>query len=139
MLINGGVWPLCKLWCVYVERGGVLFHITAFDYLLRCSTGWYLWSECFWSYKFYGWLQHGIDLYIPHYVYQVKPHLFPRFSSAWAVAITYRNPFFGLFNWIDLLSTAKFRQVINYCKGSLNLSNLIWFLISLQWILVYCK
>ena len=118
---------------------GVLFHITASDYLLRCFTGWYLWSGCFWCYNFYGWFRLGIDLYIPHYVYQVKPHLFPRFSSAWAVVITYRNPFFGLFNWIDLLSTAKLRQVINYCKGFLNLSNLIWFLLSLQWILVYCK
>ena len=44
--------------------------------------------------KFYEWVQVGIDLYIPHRKYQVKPHSCPWFSAACAAAIVYRNHFF---------------------------------------------
>ena len=40
------------------------------------------------------WVQVGIDVYIPHRKYQVKPHSFPWFSTACAAAIVYRNHFF---------------------------------------------
>ena len=46
--------------------------------------------------EFCEWLQIGIDVYIPHRTYQVKPHLSPRFSAACAAAIVPRNHFFRL-------------------------------------------
>ena len=40
------------------------------------------------------WVQVGIDVYIPHYKYQIKPHSFPLFSAAGAAAIIHRNHLF---------------------------------------------
>ena len=37
------------------------------------------------------WVQVGIDAYIPHHKYQVKPHSSSWFSAACAVAIVHRN------------------------------------------------
>ena len=37
--------------------------------------------------EFCEWVQVGIDVYIPHRKYQVKPHLSPWFSASWAAAI----------------------------------------------------
>ena len=42
------------------------------------------------------WVQVGIDAYIPHQKYQVKPHSSPSFSAACAAAIVDRNHFFRL-------------------------------------------
>ena len=42
------------------------------------------------------WVQVGIDEYIPHLKYQVKPHSSPWFSAACTAAIVLRNHFFGL-------------------------------------------
>ena len=47
--------------------------------------------------EFYEWVQVGIDVYIPHRKYQVKPHSSPWFSTACAAAIVHRNPFFRLY------------------------------------------
>ena len=44
--------------------------------------------------EFCGWVQVGIDVYILHRKYQVKPHSFPWFSAACAAAIVHRNHFF---------------------------------------------
>ena len=41
------------------------------------------------------WVQVGIDVYIPHRKYQVKPHSSPWFSAACAAAIVHRNHFFS--------------------------------------------
>ena len=41
-------------------------------------------------------VQVGIDVYIPHLKYQVKPHSSPWFSAACAAAINHRNHFFCL-------------------------------------------
>ena len=41
--------------------------------------------------------QVGIDVYIPHRKYQVKPHLSPWFPAACAAAIIHRNHFFCLY------------------------------------------
>ena len=41
-------------------------------------------------------VQVGIDVYIPHRKYQVKPDLSPWFSAACAAAIVHRNQFFLL-------------------------------------------
>ena len=40
------------------------------------------------------WVQVGIDVYIPHHKYQVKPHLSPWFLPACTAAIVHRNHFF---------------------------------------------
>ena len=46
--------------------------------------------------EFCEWVQVGIDVYIPHRKYQVKPHSSPWFSAACAAAIVHRNHFFRL-------------------------------------------
>ena len=43
------------------------------------------------------WIQSGIDAFIPHRRYQVKPHSSPWFSPACAAAIAHRNHYFHLF------------------------------------------
>ena len=45
--------------------------------------------------EFCEWVQVGIDVYIPHRKYQVKPHSSPWFSAACAAAIVQRNHFFS--------------------------------------------
>ena len=47
--------------------------------------------------KFCKWLQVGIDVYIPHRKYQVKPHSSPWFSATCYATIVHRNHFFGLY------------------------------------------
>ena len=42
------------------------------------------------------WVQVGIDVYIPHRRYQVKPHSSSWLSAAFAAAIAHRNHFFHL-------------------------------------------
>ena len=44
--------------------------------------------------EFCEWVQVGIDVYIPHRKYQVKPHSSPWFSVVCAAAIVHRNYFF---------------------------------------------
>ena len=44
--------------------------------------------------EFCGWVQVGINVYVPHRKYQVKPHSTPWFSAACAAAIV-RNHFFS--------------------------------------------
>ena len=67
--------------------------------------------------KFCEWVQVGIDVYIPHRKYQTKPHSFPWFSAACAVAVVHRNHFFRLYQQNKSSeSKSKFRQVSNRCK-----------------------
>ena len=47
--------------------------------------------------EFCEWVQAGIDVYIPHLKYQIKPHLPSLFSAACAAAIVHRNHFFHLY------------------------------------------
>ena len=42
------------------------------------------------------WVQVGIDVYVPHRKYQVKPHPSQWFSAASAAAIVYRKYIFHL-------------------------------------------
>ena len=51
---------------------------------------------------FYQWIQVGIDVYVPHYEYQVKPLSYPWFSAVCAPSIGHRNPFFVSTNRINL-------------------------------------
>ena len=47
--------------------------------------------------EFCEWVKVGIDVYIPHRKYQVKPHSSPWLSAACAAAIAHRNHFFHLY------------------------------------------
>ena len=67
--------------------------------------------------EFCEWVQVGIDVYIPHRKYQVKPHSSPWFSAVCAAARVHRNHFFRLYQREKSSdSKLKFRQASNRCK-----------------------
>ena len=75
--------------------------------------------------EFCEWVQVGIDVYIPHRKYQVKPHSSPWFSAACAAAIVHRNHFFRLYQREKSSdSKVKFRQASNCCKRVLKAAKL---------------
>ena len=77
--------------------------------------------------EFCEWVQVGIDVYIPHRKYQVKPHSSPCFSAACAAAIVHRNHFFGLCQKDKSSdSKVKFRQASNRCKRVLEAAKLAY-------------
>ena len=72
-------------------------------------------------------VQVGIDVYIPHRKYQVKPHSSPWFSAACAAAIVHRNHFFHLHQREKSCdSKVKFRQASNCCKRVLEAAKLAY-------------
>ena len=74
--------------------------------------------------EFYEWVRVGIDVYIPHCKYRVKPHSSPWFSAACAAAIIHRNHFFRLYQQNKSSeSKVKFRQASNRCKRVLEAAN----------------
>ena len=69
----------------------------------------------------------NIDVYIPHPKYQVKPHLSPWFSAAFAAAIVHRNHFFHLYQQNKSSeSKLRFRQASNRCKRVLEAAKLAY-------------
>ena len=69
----------------------------------------------------------GIDVYIHHRKYQVKPHSSPWFSAACAAAIVHRNHFFRLYQKDKSSdSKVKFRQASNHCKRVLEAAKLAY-------------
>ena len=77
--------------------------------------------------EFCEWVQVGIDVYIPHRKYQVKPHSTPWFSAACAAAIVPRNHFFHLYQQNkSSKSKVKFRQASNHCKRVLEAAKLAY-------------
>ena len=77
--------------------------------------------------EFCEWVWVGIDVYIPHRKYQVKPHSSPWFSAACAAAIVHRNHFFCLFQKDKSSdSKVKFRQASNLCKRVLEAAKLAY-------------
>ena len=52
--------------------------------------------------EFCEWVQVGIDVYIPHHKYQIKPHSSPWFSAACTAAIVYGNHYFVFTSRINL-------------------------------------
>ena len=77
--------------------------------------------------EFCEWVQVGIDVYIPHRKYQVKPHSSPWFSAACAAAIVHRNHFFRLHQQNKSSeSKVKFRQASNHCKRVLEAAKLAY-------------
>ena len=75
--------------------------------------------------EFCEWVHIGIDVYIPHRKYQVKPHSSPWFSAACAAAIAHRN-FFRLYHKDKSASKVKFRQASNRCKKFLETAKLAY-------------
>ena len=77
--------------------------------------------------EFYEWVQVGINVYIPHQKYQVKPHSSQWFSAASAAAIVHRNHFFHLYQQNKSSeSKVKFRQASNCCKRVLEAAKLAY-------------
>ena len=77
--------------------------------------------------EFCEWVQVGIDVYIPHRKYQVKPHLSPWFSAACAAVIVYRNHFFRLYQKAKSSDgKVKFRLPSNQCKRVLEAAKLAY-------------
>ena len=77
--------------------------------------------------EFCEWVQVGIDVYIPHRKYQVKPHSSPWFSTACAAAIVHRSHFFHLYQQNKSSeSKVKFRQASNCCKRVLEAARLAY-------------
>ena len=77
--------------------------------------------------EFCEWVQVGIDVYIPHRKYQVKPHSSSWFSAACAAAMVHRNHFFSLYQREKSSDTkVKFRQASNHCKKVLEAAKLAY-------------
>ena len=79
--------------------------------------------------EFCEWAQVGIDVYIPHRKYQVKPYLSPWFLAACAAAaaIVHGNYFFRLHQWNKSSeSKIKFRQTSNRCRSALEAAKLAY-------------
>ena len=77
--------------------------------------------------EFCEWVQVGIDVYIPHCKYQVKPHSSPWFSAACAVAMAHRNHFFHFYQQNKSSeSKVKFRQASNRSKRVLEAAKLAY-------------
>ena len=75
--------------------------------------------------EFCEWVQVGIDVYIPHPKYLVKPHSSPWFSAACAAAIVHRNYFFRLYQQNKSSeSKVKLTQASNRCKTVLEAAKL---------------
>ena len=73
-------------------------------------------------------VQVGIDVYISHWKYQVKPLLSLWFSAACGAAIVHRNHFFYLYQKdISSESKVKFRKASNQCKRVLEAAKLAWY------------
>ena len=77
--------------------------------------------------EFCEWVQIGIDVYIPHRKYQVKPHSSPWFSAVCAAAIVHRNHVFCLYQQNkSSISKVKFKQASNRCKRVLEAAKLAY-------------
>ena len=111
------------------SKKDALFHRMVYDYSCADWNGLcyhlrdVLWEDIFKlsasaaASEFYEWVQVGIDVYIPHCKYQVKPHSSPWFSAACAAAIVHKNHFFRLYQKNKSSeSKVKLRQASNRCK-----------------------
>ena len=121
------------------SKQDTLFHHVAYDYSradwdgLRNHLRDVPWEDIFQlsasaaASEFCEWVQVGIDVYIPHCKYQIKPHSSPWFSAACAAAIVHRNHFFCLYQRNKSSeSKGKFRQASNHCKRVLEATKLAY-------------
>ena len=121
------------------SKQDTLFHRMAYDYShadwdgLRDHLRDVPWEDIFKlsasaaASEFCEWVQVGIDVYIPHRKYQVKPHSSPWFSAACAAAIVHKNHFFRLYQQNKSSeSKVQFRQASNHCKRVLEAAKLAY-------------
>ena len=67
--------------------------------------------------EFCEWVPVGVNVYIPHHNFQIKPHWSPWFSAVCAAAIVHRNHFFCLYQQNKFSkSKAKLSQASNHSK-----------------------
>ena len=67
------------------------------------------------------WIDIGIDCFIPHRKFQLKPHSSPWFTPACAAAIAHRNHFFHQYHRIRSVENLRlFRVSRNHCKRVLD-------------------
>ena len=77
--------------------------------------------------EFCEWLQVGIDVYVPHRKYQVKPQSSPWFSATYAAAIVYRNHFLCLYQQNKSSEfKVNFRETSNRCKSVIEAAKLAY-------------
>ena len=77
--------------------------------------------------EFCEWIQVGMDIYILHHRYQVKLHLSPQFSAAYATVTVHRNHFFHLNQESKSSeSKGKYRQASNCWKRVLEAAKLAY-------------
>ena len=121
------------------SKRDTLFHLIAYDYscadwvCLRDHLGDVPWEDIpklgasAAASEFCEWVQVGIDMYIPHRKYWVKPHSSTWFSAACAAAIVHRNHFFRLYQQNKSSeSKVKFRQASNRCRRVLEAAKLAY-------------
>ena len=124
--------PSNSQWNVVVHRIAYDYYCADWDRIPDHLTD-FLWEDIFKlsdsvaPSAFCEWSQVGIDVYIPHQKYQIKPHSSPWFSAACAAAIVYRNHFFRLYQREKSSdSKVKFRQASNHCKRVLEAAKLAY-------------
>ena len=67
--------------------------------------------------EFSEWVRLGMDVYVPHRKFQVRPHSSPWFTPACAAAIAHRNHYYNLYHRNNSdESKTLFRQASNRCK-----------------------
>ena len=77
--------------------------------------------------EFCEWVQFGIDVYIPHRKYQVKPPSPPWFLAACTVVTVHKNYFFRLCQKDKFSeSKVKFRQATYRCKRVLEVAKVLY-------------
>ena len=120
-----------KVWLTYPDRTGLCYNFSISNNLTCNHLRDVPWEDIFKlsvsaaASDFCEWVQVGIDVYIPHRRYQVKPHSSPWFSAACAAAIVHRNNFFCLYQQSKSSeSKVKLRQISNRCEGVLEAAKL---------------
>ena len=111
------------------SKQDTMFHCVAYDYSRADWDGLHdhlrdvPWEDIFKlsasaaASEFCEWVQIGIDVYIPHRKYQVKPHSSGWFLATCHAAIVHRNHFFRLYQQNKSSeSKVKFRQASNRSK-----------------------
>ena len=115
------------------SKQGAPFHCISYDYSrgVRDHLRDVPWGDVFKlsastaASEFCEWVQVGIDVYIPHLKYQVKPHASPWFPAACAAAIAHRSHFFRLCQQNKSSeSKLKFRQAGDRSKRVLEAAKL---------------
>ena len=98
--------------------------VVKFSINFTANSKWYFLYHCIVTSEFCVCVQVGINVYISHHKYQVKPHSSLWFSAACAAALVYRNHFFHLHQQNKSSeSKGKFMLLI-VGKGFLKLLNL---------------